>query len=169
MAFQRNMAVLDRSIKVDQASIRAIIKALDKLPIELRKNAEKSVLRTGGNIILKAARAKAPVKSGLLKKALGVSVIAGPSYAEARIGVRSGVKYIYKNGKKTGRRSKYKKGKRIDAAEVAFYQETGTPKMAANPFIRPALDSEKGKVFSAMVSGLDTHLAKVAARLAKKA
>lgn len=165
MAFQRDLSLLDRSITLDQSSVNALRKSLDSLPAHLQKAAEKAVLRAGGNIILKAAKVKVPVRSGILKKSLGVSVTSSKAGISARVGPRAGVKYRYQTNK-TGRRGR-RKGKNIDAQEVAFYIETGTPNMAAQPFIRPAVDDSKRQVLDAMAAGLDKHLTKVCARLAK--
>lgn len=156
---------MDRSIELDQSSVNALRKNLDSLPVHLQKVAEKAVLRTGANIILKAAKARVPVRSGILKKSLGVSVTSGKAGITARVGPRAGVKYRYQTNK-TGRRGKTK-GKNINAQEVAFHIETGTPKMAAQPFIRPAIDDNKRQILEAMAQGLDKHLTKVCARLAK--
>lgn len=159
----------DTSLQIDPGSLRSVLKALESLPAELQRSAERAVLRDGAKPILKAARARVGVRSGTLKKSLGVSVNvgkAGSGYGQARMGARNGVKYRYKTGNKTGR--KKRAGQAIAAEEVAWYQEMGTPKLPAHPFIRPALDSSAGEVVAAMAAGLDKHLTRVAARLAAK-
>ena len=168
MAFSRDLSALGgRSIKIDGASLKGVLRALEKLPKELQKNAEKSVIRAGAKPILKAARARVPVDTGNLKKSLSVSIQSSKSgWVGARIGPRSGFKS--KRGTLTGRRRDKGKGKVADAPEIAFYIETGTPKMAAQPFIRPAIESAKGEVIGAMESGLSGYLTKAAARVASK-
>ena len=161
-------------LTIDPRSLAAMKHAIDKLAPEFRKSAEKAVLRAGARPILKDVKKNlsgSPVKTrtGLLKKSMGVSIHTGQGgFVSARIGSRNGVKYRYKNGNKTGRRSKYKKGKAIATEEVAWYLEMGTPKMQAKPFIRPALETAKSEVINNMEAGLDKHLTKVVARLAKK-
>jgi len=160
-------------IKFDQASIKGVLNAIEKLPKELQRSAEKAVLRSGGKPILSAVRGNlsgSPVKvrTGTLKKSMGLTVRASKSgWVEARVGTRDGSKSKYPKGT-TGRRTKGRKGKPIYAEEVAWYMEQGTSKMPAKPFIRPALDSSGSEVIAAMTSGIDKHLTKVAARLAKK-
>jgi len=160
-------------IKFDQASVKGVLNAIEKLPKEFQKSAEKAVLRAGGKPILSAVRGNlsgSPVKTrtGTLKKSMGLTVRASTSgWVEARIGSKSGSKSKYPKGV-TGRRAKGKKGKPLYAEEVAWYMEQGTSKMPAKPFIRPALDSSGAEVITAMTTGLDKHLTKVAARLAKK-
>lgn len=166
MAFERDLSGLNRSITLDRKGVDALIKRLSELPEKFQKSAHRATLRAGANVILKASRARVPVDTGMLKKALGVSVNVSRYGGSARVGPRYGSKYKYKNGKKTGRRGKGA-GKAIDAAEVAFYLETGTPNMSAKPFIRPAIDETQGRVLSVMSEGLDKHLTKVVARLKK--
>lgn len=167
------MSDIRNGIKFDQASVRGVLSAIEKLPKELQKSAEKAVLRAGGKTILSAVRSNlsgSPVKTrtGTLKKSMGLSVRARKDgWVEARIGSKSGSKSKYPKGT-TGRRTKGRKGKPIYAEEVAWYMEQGTSRMPAKPFIRPALDSSGAEVITAMTSGLDKHLTKVAARLARK-
>jgi HK97 gp10 family phage protein len=169
MAFQRDFSGLERSIKIDSSSLKSVLNALEKLPKELQKSAEKAVIRAGAKPILKAIKENVSGKivkqqSKTLKKSLGVSIRTSKSgWVGASIGPRSGFKYATK----TGRRGKTK-DKNADAQEVAFYLETGTPNMPARPFIRPALESAQGEVIGAMEAGLSKHLTRVAARLASK-
>jgi HK97 gp10 family phage protein len=147
-------------------------KALAKLPEELMKSSEKSVIRAGAKPILKSAQAKVPQVTGLLKKSLGITVKKprGESYPTARIGARTGFQ-----GKFLGVRvSKSKKnfGKKYNSYQNPFKYvhlvELGTSHSAAKPFIRPAIDAAQNEVIDAMAQGLDKHLTRVAARLAKK-
>lgn len=160
-------------LTIDPRSLAAMKHAIDKLAPEFRKSAEKAVLLAGSKPILKDVKKNlsgSPVKTrtGLLKKSMGVSIYTGQGgFVSARIGSRNGSKYKYAKNK-TGRRHRNKKGKPIATEEVAWYLETGTPKMAAKPFIRPALESAKGQVINNMAAGLDKHLTRVVARLAKK-
>jgi len=150
------------------------MQALDKLPEQFRKSAEKAVLRAGGKPILKAAKLKVPVDSGNLKKSLGVSVHANKSgWMSARVGPRKGFTSSNLTGRKReraakGQRKTWQERKLADAQEISWYVETGTPHSAAKPFIRPAIDSAQDEVIEAMAEGLDKHLTRVAARLAKK-
>ena len=161
MAFVRNLDNLDARINLDEGRIAEFIRQLEEFPEKFRKSAEKAVLSAGAKPILKAARAKVPVRSkggGTLKKSLGVKVYIGKKSSAAYVGPRSGFAYE-KNV--TGRRRDKGKGKKIDAQEVAFYQETGTPRHAAQPFIRPAIDSAQSSVLSAMAAEIDRQLTKI--------
>jgi HK97 gp10 family phage protein len=164
----------DGHITIDKGSLRDLMRSLDNLPKELQKSAEKAVLRAGGKPILAAARAKVPVDTGNLKKSLGVSVHANRAgWISARVGPRKGFKGKSKTGRKRERAAKGKRGtfqenKLADAQEISWYVETGTPRSAARPFIRPAIDSAAGAVLEAMAAGLDQHLTRVTARLARR-
>jgi HK97 gp10 family phage protein len=168
MAFTRDLSGLSGGgIKIDTASLRGVLMALEKLPKELQRSAEKAVIRAGSKPLLQAAKQRVPVDTGNLKKSLGVTVrTAKGGWVTAKIGPRSGFKS--KRGSLTGRRRDKGKEKAIEAQEVAFYVETGTPRRPATPFIRPAIESSQGEVVAAMERGLSTHLTKVAARLASK-
>ena len=165
MAFVRNLDNLDASLILDRRGVEAMVKRLEGLPAKFRKSAERVVLRAGAKPILKEAKARVPKKSGILKKSLGVKVHMGKTGGAAYVGPRSGFKYA--KGE-TGRRRDKGKGKKVDAQEVAFYQETGTPNQPARPFIRPAIDAASGAVLTAMAENLDKYLTKLAARLKAK-
>lgn len=151
-------------VSIDKKGLNKVLNALDALPLALRKSAEKAVLRAGAKPILKAAKARVPVGTGLLKKSLGISVSASRSKgsASARVGPRS--RFVSKTNK-SGRKGKGDKA--IKAQEYAFYVEMGTPHASAQPFIRPAIDSAQGEVLEAMTTGLSSYLTKVAARVKK--
>lgn len=159
-------------ITFDRASLNGVISAIDRLPSELKKSAEKAVLRAGAKPILSAVKGNlsgSPVKTrtGTLKKSMGLTVQSKrDGWVEARVGSKSGSKTKYAKGV-TGRRTRGRQGKPLYAEEVAWYLEQGTSKMPAKPFIRPALDSAAPEVATAMANGLERHLTKVAARLAR--
>ena len=165
----------DGQVTIDKQSLRNVMAALEKLPKEFQKSAEKAVLRAGGKPILKAAKAKVPVDTGNLKKSLGISVHANKQgWISARVGPRKGFKSAKSlTGRKReratkGKRSTWQERKMADAQEISWYVETGTPHSPAQPFIRPAIDSAANQVVEAMAAGLDKHLTRVAARLAKR-
>lgn len=144
-----------------------IRRALKKLPQELRATSERAALREGAKEILTSAKAKVAVDTGNLRKALGVSVRVGKrGGGYARVGARSGVKYESKKGKKTGRKARA--GRVIHAEEYAWYLEHGTAKQAANPFMRPAVETSKGRVVEAMSRGLDKGLTRAVNKLKSK-
>lgn len=146
------------SIKV--TGINDLRRAMDRLPAELKKRAEVPVLRAGAKPIHKSAKAKAPVGNeehpGQLKKSLGITVKKLRGVYSARVGARTGYSVTLKNGKKK------------DPSKYIHLVELGTSHSAAKPFIRPAVDSTRGEVLGEMSKGLEKHLHRTAARIAKK-
>jgi len=83
----------------------------------------------------------------------------------ARIGPQKGMKQIVtRTDKKTGK----KRQVMADPNKYSHLVEYGTSHSPAKPFIRPAIDSTQSQVLNTMAAGLDKHLTRVAARLAKK-
>lgn len=138
---------------------KEIAKALGKLPKELQRSAESAVLREGAKPIAKAAKSRVPVASGLLKKSIGSRVRTIKGETSARIGPRTGMKQtVTRNGRQVI----------SDPNKYSHLVEFGTSKTAAQPFIRPAVDSAGGEVIEAMAKGYEKHLTKVVAKLRRK-
>jgi HK97 gp10 family phage protein len=152
--------------------LKEIQRALNKLPLELQKTTETAALRSGAKPILTAAKsnAKSSEDTGLLLESLGVNVRKGRSGATkgiytARIGARKGFRKVIgvrANGKNAGKPI-YK-----DPVKYAHLVELGTSHSAAQPFIRPAVDSASSQVLSEMAKGYDKGLARAVAKLRKK-
>lgn len=100
---------------------------------KLLSNAEKrqvsrKAVRAGAVVFRDAVRANAPVRSGLLKRSISVDTVRGLAIA--------GVKF-----KKVLIKKKGKKGKHKSTPFYWYFLEHGTSKMSAQPFVRPAFDS----------------------------
>jgi HK97 gp10 family phage protein len=132
-------------------------KTINSLLPELRKSAERAVLRAGAGPILSAAISGAKFKdeTGQLRKSLGISVRSIRKNITARVGPRSGFG-VTVNGKKH------------NPVKYAHLVEFGTSHSSPHPFIRTAIESAKSESASAIADGLDKHLSKVCAKLAKK-
>ena len=152
--------------------LKEIKRALNKLPLELQRTTETVALRAGAKPILTAAKsnAKSSEDTGLLLKSLGVNVRKGRTGATkgiytARIGPRKGFRKVVgvrASGKREGKQI-YK-----DPAKYAHLVELGTSHSAAQPFIRPAVDSAKSQILLEMAKGYDKGLARAVAKLRKK-
>lgn len=152
---------------IELNGLSGVISALDNLPAALMKSAETAVLRAGATPIRKAAKTNAAKSkdSGLLAKSISLSVKTVNGHKSARVGPRKGLRQkVTRTDKRTGR--KYEEI--ADPNNYSHLVEYGTSHSAAKPFIRPAIDSAQGEVLDAMAAGLDTHLTRVAARLAKR-
>lgn len=170
------------TVTIDKGSLKNIRATLEALPRELRKNAAAAVIRTGAKPIQTAMKAKVPVRTGQLKKSIGTksrSLVYGSGgsvMAYAVIGPRRGFKSKTsltgrkRKARKTNskRKSTFIERRYAEMDEIAWYLETGTPKMPAHPFIRPAIDAAQGQCLTAMAAGFEKHMARIAARLAGK-
>lgn len=110
----------------------------------LASAAQRKIVRPAVNVALtpvnKAAKAKAPVKTGTLKKSLGkrVKAYTRTGVVWGGIGPRSGFKWVDD------------KGHAHNPVNYAQLVELGTQHSAAQPFLRPALDERKAEVLTTL-------------------
>jgi len=157
--------------------------ALLKLPPELAKIAEADAVRYGMIPVRKAARnyAKRIKDTGQLQKSIGLNVRRirkkGPNESRytARVGPQAGYSIVLrestsrkdKTGKlKSGRLFTYRKaGSKYqvirDPRYYAHLVEYGTSKIAARPFIRPAVESSEDAIMAGLQNGYEKGMAKV--------
>lgn len=156
--------------------INTVLRAIDRLPEELRKGAEKKVLQSAGAVIRKAAKSNAPVRSkveaaqgwqpGLLKKSIGLNVKKVRGTYTARIGPRTGFRRVVgirESGENAG--NPYFQ----DPTKYSHLVEYGTSRAPARPFISPAVERTKSAVVNEMANGLDKYLTRAVARLRRRA
>lgn len=120
-------------------------RALAQLPIRVARNALRGSVNSGATVIRKEAMHRAPVRTGKLKASIYQRFVreqSGPMQATYYVGVRSGKS---QRNKIVRRRVKGQVvSKTID--RDAFYwrfQEFGTAKQSARPFLRPAFEARK--------------------------
>lgn len=143
---------------------REIRDALRKLPKELQRAAEKAVLRAGAQPIAKAAKARAPKDSGLLKKSIGLRVATVKGETSARVGPRTGMKRQVTRKRPNGKTYT----EMADPNNYSHLVELGSSRAPAKPFIRPAVDAAASDTLAAMATGYEKHLTKVVAKLRKR-
>ena len=143
---------------------REIRDALRKLPKELQRAAEKAVLRAGAQPIAKAAKARAPKDSGLLKKSIGLRVATVKGETSARVGPRTGMKQQVTRKRPNGKTYT----ETADPNKYSHLVELGSSRAPAKPFIRPAVDAAASDTLAAMATGYEKHLTKVVAKLRKR-
>ena len=123
-------------------------KQFKELSDKMQRRVLRGALRAAARPVLKDAKARVPVRTGALKKAIGVAVTVKTVESTATIGVRR---------KRPGQ-----------PARRAHLVEFGTKHTSARPFLRPALDSKKEAVVRTLAEALkkqiDTETAKVAQR-----
>ena len=140
---------------------KELAKALRELGPRVAKNALRRSVASGAAVIRNEAKARAPVDTGEMKKDIQIKRL-----RETR-GEMS-VKYIVfvRSGKKS-RMS----GKARNVSKDSFYwrfQEFGTSKMAAHPFMRPALAAKRAAAVDAIKEKLTEGVHKAAAELGRR-
>ena len=119
---------------------RELEKVLKRLPGKIGQKVLLSSLRPGATLIKKEAKIRAPVKSGTLRDEIVVRKEKG------------GVVAL-----------------RVGPTRDAFwgmFQEFGTIKQPARPWLRPAFDATKGKALDAVGKRLGKNVEKAAEKLA---
>lgn len=113
---------------------------------ELRRSAQASVIRSalrgGGNVVVKEARRRVPVRTGLGKKSITMNV-------------------------DRDRRDRGTFVATIGWAKRAFYLgfvELGTAHMAASPFLRPALSGSTEAILQAFFATMGKRIEKIRAK-----
>lgn len=112
-----------------------LLRTMQELPEELREKPLQKSLRVGTNVIRDKARSNAPVATGKLAR----NVMSG------RIPVKDLPANMEDGYKVFVRRSFKKKESDPNNAWYWHFVEFGTVRMPAQPFLRPAFESEKNK------------------------
>lgn len=130
------------SINIEGA--KELEKKLKSFEPKLGRQIVKQALRNGAKVILAAAKANVPVRSGALKKSLKV---------------RAMKKRRHSYGVMVATSDDWFKGEQFYGAFLEF----GTSRMAARPFVRPAFDSEKDTAEKIIINDLRQGIEKVGA------
>ncbi len=120
---------------------------LKALPKNMRNRELGKALRSGGRMIRNDAKSRVPTLTGLVLKNIVMRTSSGRRAGRnADVKVRIGVA-----SDRSGR----------DSGTDAFYwifQEFGTSKMPAHPFLRPAFESNKNEALNAITQSLKKGL-----------
>lgn len=123
--------------------VTAEVEGMDELIAKLGRMAAKATgpqlvasLRAGALLIQTSAAVKAPVDTGTLRRSIHTNVEHISDGAVARIGVP--------NHSDKGEDMGY-----------AIYQEFGTSRMAAHPYLRPAFEQQKGAAVREIARALE--------------
>lgn len=156
-----------------------LIKRIRELPQRIGNNAGRRSLRRGANVIKDAAVSKAkrfdrpetpnPIYKNIEVASAGVRRERRAGGPMVRIGVaggaRSGRNTVQKNTKKNREAG-------IAGQEYKLYHwrflEFGTSQMAAQPFMRPAMNEKAGAALSAIVAALPKEIDKDMKKLGLK-
>lgn len=145
----------------------------DKLE-ELPRGLQRGVLKRAGTEALEPmadhARAIVPVREGALRASIRIesktirSASFRASYAAFKRG--GGARPKMRRGEKGTIQVQVVSGGR--AAPHAVFVEMGTAKMPAEPFMRPAADSQANATIRRLADAIGKHLTKTATRLARR-
>lgn len=141
--------------------MRELQQALNRLPKELQRTVEASALRAGMAPVRKSARANLgrSKDSGLLQKSLGLTVKKSKNgQLTARVGPRSGFTQTVTRKGRT-------KPQKANPVKYAHLIEYGTSRAPAQPFIRPAVESNSGQIIDEMAKGYDKGLDKAVRKI----
>lgn len=120
--------------------LEQLISKLNSLPDKLEKKVVRTAVRKGAILIRNKAREKAPTGTGTLKKSIKIrSNRAGNGVVSFKIGPT--------NDKKKGTDIFYGR-----------FQEFGTSKMPAHPYMRPAYDESESEVLDAVINEIKSKL-----------
>lgn len=150
---------------------------LDRALSDLGKATARNVLRRVGTAALtpmrNSAKAKVRVDTGTLRDSIRIETAKDAEYAKA---ARAAFK---SSGSAAGVKRSRSKGVSLvlgpsarpksNAAQNARFQERGTEKMSAQPYMRPAWDAEKQGALTIIEDQLGAEITKAAKRAAKKA
>lgn len=161
------MANISSSLGRGSIEVRGLAqlnKALKTLPETVQRNVLSRAVVRGARIIQRAAKSRAPVLSGNLRKNIIVSRgVRRGTEASAFVIIR---KWSQKAIAAFKKRSK-KKG-RANPRDPFYWQflEFGTSKMAARPFMRPAFEAKKEEAAKEVRDALREEIEKELRKLA---
>ena len=145
--------------------------ALREMPERVARNGLRAAVNAGATVIKKEAIAEAPKDTGAMQSNLYQKQVrerSGPMQQTFYVGVRQGVAK-YANTSKNRRAGTAGKAYK-DAGTTWYWRlvEFGTSKMAAQPFLRPAFESQKDAAVQAIGAKLDERIQKHAKDLANQ-
>jgi HK97 gp10 family phage protein len=121
-----------------------------KLDRRLQKRVYGAAVRAGGKVLVDAAKAAVPVRTGAVQRSLVHRASSKPSQG------LFGVKITVKAGAKSSERVAHRKGHakkdyQPDAVERYYrFTELGTKHHPAQPYLKPALEGKAGAVLEAV-------------------
>jgi HK97 gp10 family phage protein len=137
------------------------------------KTALRASLRKAARPMLEAARARVPVDKGDLKRSVKIAAAKGERLDSLEFGVVIGIdaneqpaRYVVRKTKSDGGRGGTYRDPGV--AGVAPITEFGRPGQAAEPFMRPAFDTEGEATIRRFGEVAGAEIERVATRLAKK-
>lgn len=123
--------------------LEQLIKNLNSLPEKLEKKVVRKAVRKGANIVRDKARELVDKDTHNLEK----SIVTSNAKVEGKIACKVSLKQ--------------RKTKKAKDPYYGYFKELGTSKMAASPFMRPAVDESEGEVLNVVVNEIKSNLDEV--------
>lgn len=139
-------------------NFRDVRRALEELPTRVVKNVVRRAVYAGASKIRDVAKGKVPVDTGALR----ASIIASTNKAQKTGEISASVGVA---------RKKFVRGRRAgrNPRRYAHLVEFGTARTSANPFLRPALDTQVDEVLEVTAARMRTGIDDEARRVARRA
>ena len=137
---------------------RALQRLLEKLPGKAQRRVFKKAHKKAGKVIVKAAKARVPKRTGLLKKSIfahAKRLRKSPDVMAVIIGPRRRFHGTFEGIKTT-------------ASKYAHLVERGSATMPARPFLRPALASSGGEALKVLGEEIGKGITKEALKMKGK-
>lgn len=122
------------------------------------KNVLRNAARAGAKIAEEDARQRAPKDTGALKQSITIKLLETRYRDQALLAGNS--KEYYYIGAKSGKGRDDPNG-----AWYAHFVERGTDRMAARPYLRPAVESNQSRIQSTIADKLRADLIKIAKKI----
>src|SRR5260370_32009291 len=149
---------VEAAVKSDQ--LKQLQAALERKPKEDAKRITRDALELGGLAYLRAVESEAPKRSGFLAKHFNIKFSfrgSNGTSGAAFIGPDGRMDYPLTKGGYKKRKGSRKIG-RIPVISVARFDEFGTSKQSANPFITRAFEIAKGLALSRVIAAIKQGL-----------
>lgn len=127
-------------------------RAMAEIPVAMQGKVALELLRKAGKPMLDDARARAPARTGKLRKNIYLARARDSTQQSPLIVIR-----VRRRGKAGDPKNAY----------YWLFQELGTSKMAARPFLRPAFESKKGEALTILRTATAEQVEKAARKVAK--
>ena len=152
-------------VTVEVHGLKELSAALRQLPQKLERRVLNGGLMTGGRVIEKDAKTRVKVRTGATRR--NIRARPGKPVDGHTATVIVGVRQL---GRKQIAKLKAKGGRAALLAQDPYwwrYQEFGTSKMPASPFLRPAFEAKKVQAAFTIKEALKARIEKEAAKLRK--
>jgi HK97 gp10 family phage protein len=134
-------------LEVHVEGLEGVEAALETMKAKVAKTAVRRALRSAGGILQEAIVTGAPKDSGFLSEHFKIATRATDYGMQMSVGATT-EEYIDQGNRKWKR----------TAADVAFFNEYGTMKDPAKPFMRPALDQNADAIVEEFISELNEQI-----------